>query len=335
MRTTTELSGPEYDNLVVQRTTHILSPSDSSLVTHLIFALSQRRSGDGAAVHFVKVVRLGVLGEEIVPTNQDVVSSQRDMLTALRARGLSCLAVMARLPDQPFLFAWGVEGVASTQEEATRLADAAWDILSTQMLGAHSRFILPISVTQLAALDTASETWSQVSMVRGHPDPSTGDQLETFLSAADEEFVLTLVASPLNSANMALARSIARRDFDMGITGLGVDYEDELRRCDEGLEYGALLYQMFVLTRSPATMSGVSEKLTDAFWTSNAPHMLSVVESSGVSEAQRLRVHAATFTSDLRPGLSLHATHNVEFSTYITLNELAAMAHPTSLKSED
>jgi hypothetical protein len=277
-------------------------------------------------MHFVRVVRLGVLGTEIFPTDLDGVAAQRDMLEALRLRGLPFLALLARLPGRPLLFACGVEGVATTQEEATLNADAAWDRLSTQMLGVHNRFILPISVTQLDALDLANESWDQVSMVRGHPDPSTSCQLETFLGSTDEEFVFTLVAQPLNFSTMALAQHIAKLDVEFGVLGLG--FEDQLRRCDEGLEHGALLYQMFVLTRSPESMTAVSEKLVDSFWTSNAPHMLRVVNPSGVSETRRLRSHAAVFTSDLRPGIDPRSIERFEFSSYITLNELAALIHP-------
>ena len=327
MTVTAPLTGPEYDKLVIHRASRLLSPSDPELVTHLVLSLSQRQSADVAPTQFYRGIRLGVPTTEILPTDTDAVTAQRDMLEALRLRGFPLIALLAQLPGQPLLFACAVEGVASTQEEATGRADNAWDKLSTQMLGAHNRFILPISVTQLDALEKANAAWEHISMVRGHPDPSTAHQLESFLNATKEGFVFTLLAQPLNLATMALVRQIAKRDLEFGM--LGLDLEDQLRRANEGLEQGALLYQMFALTPSAQTSEAVAEKFLDAFWTSNSPHMLRAVKSSGESETSRLRSHAASFTSDLRPGLDPLSVECFEFSSYITTNELAALMHPT------
>jgi hypothetical protein len=259
------------------------------------------------------------------------VAAQRDLLSALRHRGRTFLTLIARLPDLPLLFACGAQAVAPTRAEAISLADAAWDTLTSQILGTYNRFLLPLSLSQADALAVAHESWDQVAMVCGHPGPTPplGEptQFETFLRSADDPFVLTLVASPLTSGAMFLAFATAQQDLELGV--MSEQFEAQLHRAREAMEYGAFLYQLFVLAPSSEALGSISTHLESAFFDDGLATPLRVVPSSSPDETLRLRVHSGTFSSDLRPGPDPKAVEFLEFSSYVTLNELAALAHPT------
>jgi hypothetical protein len=324
------LPAPDYDSLVLRRASRVLAAGSQDAVTHLVFTLSQRTAGSEGVAPLIRVVRLGVPSAAAFTADQSPVDAQRDLLLAMRHQGLTFLSIVAQLPGPETLFACGTQGVGATVEKATAQADGAWDILSNQMLGVHNRFLVPLSVAKMDSLVAAQESWGHVSMVRGcagaNAPLSGATALETFLRGTTQEFVLTLIAEPLEFGFLVLARDIARQDAEFGV--MGFHLETQLERCAEGLEYGAFLYQAFLLCPTEGALEATSDEINGAYFDAEAPHPLHVERSRGENEPRRLRTHAATFTCDRKPADDPHTVERFAFSTYVTLRELACLAHP-------
>jgi hypothetical protein len=184
-----------------------------------MFDLTQHISSDTDPVNFVKAVRLATVASAgILATAQDparFLEHQRDVLAALRSKGVLFLCLIARLPGHPLLFAYGVQGIADTPAQAQALADASYDELTTQLAGQLEARLAPLTKDQTDALSSAQDSWDQIAMLRGRALPTSGattpDQLGSFLEHTTSEFLLTFVTFPVSPTEMTLAwRQIAQ-----------------------------------------------------------------------------------------------------------------------------
>jgi hypothetical protein len=328
MPTITPLAGPNYDDLRLHNSGRVLSPGDPEVATHLIFEVSQCTTGDDNPVDLFKVVRLGVASGAVFGEGSDLLADQRDFLAALRYQSLEFICVVANIEAQPLL-AFGVQGVSTSFEKAMAMADRAWESLTSLLLGTSNRFLSPLPKSQADALVRVATSWGQIAMMSGHADsrPVTceGTQFGDFVASIASEFIITLLATPLTSGALIVAHHTAKLDVALGVDN--ARFEDQLRRYYEGLEHGAFLYQGSVLAASEMALAEVSERLESSFWDSaSGAHVIATTD--GV-EARRLRVHAATFSRDLCPGDDIEGVEPYEFSSYVTLNELATLAHPS------
>jgi hypothetical protein len=355
----TPLEGPGYDNLKVFPA-HQTPPSFGDQPGYLVFDMIQQVSGSGPAERFVKVVRLGTPEPRSTWLAEQPASfipeAQRDVLAAIGADGVLFICLVARVKNQPLLFAYGAQGVGETLAQAREKADANWDLLTIQLAGQLEMGLTPLSPSQVSSLAAAQRSWNQVAMVRGRPAPrrhgATQAQLDAFLDGSTAEFILTLLSVPLQHKEMTLSwRNINVRlseikaglessratprptqdDESAAITARLL--EAQLRCYQEGIEEGAHLCQMFLAAPDPTSLWTASAFFKSAFWSpamnsADFPHPLHIVESFDEEEAARLLTHARAFSSDRRPDAHLDQVEPFMYSTYLTHKEVAAFTHP-------
>jgi len=136
----------------------------------------------------------------------------------------------------------------------------------------------------------------------------------------------------------SIGANISRMTFDEAKRSLGDILEAQMNRYHEGVEGGAFLYQMFLVTPDRHTLVGASALLRQAFWgpgkdTARLPQPFHTAIIDDPGEASRLLVHAATFTQYRRrePNVELIEPHL--YSSYLTAGEGAAMSHPPTLEA--
>jgi DNA helicase HerA-like ATPase len=240
------LSGDEvdYDDLIVHRTWRSFEPTRPDEVRYFLYELSQRYPGEGDYTTYFKAVRMLRLTR--VPRYLRQMSSNngpnmvfeqmRDVLASLRERQTLFLNIIAKSPEMPLVFAYGVQAVGATPEEAMARADESYAVLSYQLDGTYQQLeYKPLSVAEGECLARYSAEWRHIAMARGRPLPvgqtlgatglldgnrteveSTNNQLESFIRGMSDSsrrgFMLSLVTVPLSPAEITTAwRNIAQR----------------------------------------------------------------------------------------------------------------------------
>jgi len=225
----------DYDDLVVHRSWRSYDQDMPDQVRYFMFELSQRNPGETRfspvmfkAIRFIRLTRVPrYLRQASTSTGPNMVFEQmRDVLVALREQGVLFTNVIAKSPQLPLVFAYGVQGIGSTPEEAQRIADEAFAVLDFQLSGTYQQLMYkPLSIEEGELLATYQQNWDHIAMGRGRPLPaaatvgtsslldgnrtdieSAQNQLESFIRGmSDRSFMLTLVTVPLSPAEITVA----------------------------------------------------------------------------------------------------------------------------------
>jgi hypothetical protein len=241
------LSGSEvdYDDLIIHKAYRSFDPEQPGEVRYFMHELSQKNPGAGDYDYFWKAVRMVRLTR--VPRYLRQAGSagpglmfeqQRDLLAALREKQVLFVNLIAKSPQLPMIFAYGVQGIGATPQEAQAAADEAYAVLTYQLAGTYQQLeYAPISLTDGELLARYQAEWQHIAMGRGRPLPasssgsSTGglldgnrtdvesinNQLESFIRGmGDRAFLMSLVTVPLSPAEITLAwRNITEKLSDV------------------------------------------------------------------------------------------------------------------------
>jgi hypothetical protein len=225
----------DYDDLIVHRSWRSYDQEKPDQVRYFMFELSQRNPGESAfspvmfkAVRFIRLTRVPrYLRQASTSSGPNMVFEQmRDVLVALREQGVLFTNVIAKSPQLPLVFAYGVQGIGSTPEEAQRIADEAFAVLDFQLSGTYQQLMYkPLSIEEGETLAMYQQNWNHIAVGRGRPLPaaasvgtsslldgnrtdieSAQNQLESFIRGmSDRSFMLTLVTVPLSPAEITVA----------------------------------------------------------------------------------------------------------------------------------
>lgn len=223
----------DYDDLVIHRSYRVFDPLAEAEVKYMMYELSQRDAGDAEYAYFWKAVRLVRVTR--VPRYLRISASsgpnmifeqQRDILAALREKQVLFLNVIAKSATLPMVFAYGVQGIGNSPEEAQRSADEGWAVLRELLNGVFQQLkFQQLTMEQAESLVRYQSEWGQIAMARGRPVPAGGNfgmgnfidgnrtevesslnQLESFLRGmVDREFILSMVTVPISPQDMTLA----------------------------------------------------------------------------------------------------------------------------------
>lgn len=174
----------DYDDLIVHRSWRSYEPETPSEVRYFMFELSQRNPGEKVysqvffkATRLIRLTRVprylrqatGLSGPNLV------FEQQRDVLVALRERGVLFSNIIAKSPSLPLIFAYGVQGIGLTPEQAQRSADEAYSVLDFQLSGTYQQLMYkPLSVEEGEVLARYQQEWGHLAMARGRPLPTSG-----------------------------------------------------------------------------------------------------------------------------------------------------------------
>ncbi|MFM7088861.1 MAG: hypothetical protein ACKOW9_05030 [Candidatus Paceibacterota bacterium] len=231
----------DYDDLIIHRSWRSFDEFKPDQVKYFMFELSQRNPGESLysppfykAVRMLRLTRVPrYLRQSSSTSGPNMVFEQmRDVLAALREQGVLFINLIAKSPNMPLVFAYGVQGVGSSVEEAIKKADEAFAVLEFQLNGTYQQLMhKPISVNEGELISRYQSEWSHLAMARGRPFPasstvtnslldgnrtdieSTNNQLESFIRGmSDKSFLLTLVTVPLSPAEITSAwRNITQK----------------------------------------------------------------------------------------------------------------------------
>jgi hypothetical protein len=242
--TTTRLSGApldaneiDYDEFVVLRAWRAWDERDAGAVRYFMYELAQRNPGEENPVTYFKAVRFlrltrvpRWLRQQGAGAGRAGASQMSYILAALREQGVLFCQLVAKTPEIPLVFAYGVQAVGATPEEAQQLADESYAALAALLDGTFQQIeYSTIRLDEAEALARYQATWQNVAVARGRPMPSTEyvgaasildgnrtdmeqthNQMEAFirgLSESERGFMLTLVTVPLAVEDMTLAWS--------------------------------------------------------------------------------------------------------------------------------
>jgi hypothetical protein len=228
------LNQVDYDELEILQSYRSYSPDAPDEVKYFIYKLAQKNPEDLVHHTFYKAIRMvrltrvpRYLREITAASGPDMIfEQQRDVLAALREQGALFTNIIAKSPEIPMIFAYGVQGVGDSLEEAQRRADEGYAVLTFQLNGTYQQLeYKAITVKEGELLARYQLEWRELAMARGRPLPvgttsgmipliegnrteveSTNNQLESFLRGmGDKSFMLSLITVPISPAEITLA----------------------------------------------------------------------------------------------------------------------------------
>lgn len=223
----------EWDDLLIHRTYRSYEPDSPGRVRYFMYELSQKNPGEEEYTYFWKAARFIRLTRVPRYLRQGgsgspglVFDQQRDLLAALREQQVLFINMIAKSPDLPLVFAYGVQSVGRTPEEAQHNADLSYAVLGSQLDGTYQQLeYQPLNVQEGELLARYQSQWDRLAVARGRPLPtggslggaamldgnrtdveSTNNQLESFIRGlGDRSFMLNLVTVPVSPAEITLA----------------------------------------------------------------------------------------------------------------------------------
>ncbi len=229
-----------FDDLQVHRSYRVYDDAAPDTVRYFMYELSQRDPGPITAEHehfykALRLLRLTRVPRYLRQQPESVLAAQRDMLASLRERGVLFVTLLATAPDLPMIFAYGVQAVGRSPEEAQEAADEAYAVLHAQLDGTYQQLeYTPITVSEGEALVRYQSQWRHIAVARGRPMPIEGDeqninskldgnrtdvsshaahQLDTFIRGmTDRPFLLTMITTPISPEQMTqAARNLSKK----------------------------------------------------------------------------------------------------------------------------
>jgi len=157
-------------------------------------------------------------------------------------------------------------------------------------------------------------------------------------STSSTNFGQSLTATAGIGAVPSAGVSLSKNTIDEGKLILGDFLAAQRDRYIEGIEGGAFMYQMFLVTPDRETLLGASGLLKSAFWglgtpSQRLPQPFHTIIDFEEGEAQRLLAHARAFTQYRRREPSMELIEPYYYSSYVTLTEAAAFTHPPTNES--
>jgi DNA helicase HerA-like ATPase len=131
--------------------------------------------------------------------------------------------------------------------------------------------------------------------------------------------------------------SVAKQTLDVAKREIGDVLETTMRRYQDGIEGGAYLYQMFLVTEDRDTLMAGAALLKSAFWAPGTVdhrlgqpfHVLTDYDAADQEgEVSRLIEHARAFTSYRRREPVIEIIEPFRYSSYATVSELSAFCRP-------
>lgn len=221
----------DYDHLEVVRTWREYHQDRPAEVKYFCYELLHTHEGSSEPDHYYKAVRFIRLTRVPRYLKQSgaaaggVFSQMRDVLVGLREKNILFCNLIAKSPALPLVFAYGVQGIADTLEEAQEYADEAYAALSINLDGTYQQLeYQPLNATEGEHLARYQDQWNNIAIARGRPIPqgaavgssaifdgnrtdveNTNNQLESFIRGmSDKSFMLSLITVPLDVADLTL-----------------------------------------------------------------------------------------------------------------------------------
>lgn len=229
----------DYDEVIVHRSWRSFDSDRPGEVKYFMIEFSQRNPGGiwtsaVKAVRFVRLTRVPrYLRQAGAGGTAVAFSAQQDLLAALREQQVLFVNLIAKSPELPLVFAYGVQAVGSSVAEATEKVDRAYEVLCRQLDGTYQQLqYAPLSMQEGELVARYQSEWSNVAAARGRPMPqgaamgSSGlldgnrtdveqanQQLESFIRGmSDRSFLLTLITVPLSPGEISVAwRNITQK----------------------------------------------------------------------------------------------------------------------------
>jgi len=223
----------DFDDLVMHRSYRSFDPNRPAEVRYLMYELSQKDPGSDEYHYFWKAIRIArltrvprYLRRSTSSGPNMVFEQQRDILAALRENQVLFMNLITKSAGTPMIFAYGVQGIGDTPEEAQRMADEGWAVLTFQLDGVFQQLqYSQLTMEEAESIVRHQAEWNQIAVARGRPVPAGGNfgsanlfdgnrtevestlnQLESFLRGmADKEFMLNLLTYPISPEQMTLA----------------------------------------------------------------------------------------------------------------------------------
>ena len=236
----------DYDDLVIHRAWRSFNEVTPGEVKYFMYEVSQRLPSEKVysevffkAVRMIRLTRVPrYLRQSSSNSGPNMVFEQmRDVLAALREQGVLFVNLVAKSPQLPLIFAYGVQGVGNTIEEAQKMADEGYAVLDYQLSGTYQQLMYkPISLEEGEVLSRYQSEWTHLAMGRGRPLPagstmgtasildgnrtdieSTNNQLESFIRGmSDKSFLLSLITVPLSPAEITFSwRNLTQKLSDV------------------------------------------------------------------------------------------------------------------------
>jgi hypothetical protein len=226
----------DYDDLEVMRAWRTYEPERSGEVRYFMLEVAQRNPGETVAWHGYKAVRFARLArvprwlrQQGAGVGRPGFSQMAYVLAALREQGVLFIQLVTKSPDSQLIFAYGVQALGSTPEEAQQRADEAYASLCALLDGTFQQIeYVPLSLEEGERIARHQATWTEIAIARGRPVLNTDSvgssslldgnrtdiegtqQMEAFLrgmSEARRGFMLTIVTVPLSVEDMNIAVS--------------------------------------------------------------------------------------------------------------------------------
>lgn len=225
----------DYDDLIINRTWRAYEADRPSEVRYFMYEFAQRNPGEAGHWHGYKAVRFARLTrvprwlrQQGAGIGRPGYSQMAYVLAALREQGILFVQLVTKTPEIPLIFAYGVQAVGASPEEAQQLADEGFSALCGLLDGTFQQIeYAPISLDEAERIARYSATWREIAMARGRPMLSsesigasalldgnrtdveqTHNQMEAFIRGMSESprgFMMSLVTVPLLVEDMSLA----------------------------------------------------------------------------------------------------------------------------------
>lgn len=346
----------DYDDLWVKRHWREFDVKNPGEVKYMMYELVQRDVGQVEPVHFYKAIRM--IRVTRVPrylrqaggSIDSLFDQQRDVLAALRQEDVLFLSVIAKAPDLPLIFSYGVQATGATPEEARAMADRSYAVLSGQLDGTYQQLeYKPLTLEEAERLVRYQHEWNHLAMARGRPKPTggssslggildgnrtdveqTANQLESFIRGMGQSsFILELLTVPVAPVeltrawrNLVQTLSDVRSDTDgaravtAGISipaGFGLGHGEgasQSHSAADSLAHG------LADTESASFQESYSETASQS-QTAGATVGESIAQTHGITDSIAV-THGASLSEGITAGVSHGQTVNEGVSTGVT-----------------
>lgn len=328
----------DYDDLVIHRSWRVYESDSAAEVRYFMYQLSQRDVGNPAyqgfykAVRFLRVTRVPRYLKQMQGGSGGIFSQQRKMLTGLREQQVLFINLIAKSPQLPLVFAYGVQAVGATIEEAQAECDRSYAVLQYLLDGVYQQLqYTPITAQEGELLARYQTQWRHIAMARGRPKASGADGgvdsyldgnrtdventqnlLDSFIRGmGDKSFMMSLVTVPVSPFELSgVWRNLARKLSDVRSEQAGS------RSVSAGFAIP------LALSAGQGTTTGTSHQ---------AGHTIGTGASDSVSHSDTLGVsHTQSQSFSHTDGQSVGVSHGVAQSQGFSLSQGASQSHGTS-----
>jgi len=307
----------DYDDLVIHRTWRTYEPNRPAEVRYFMYQLSQRDVGSPAyqgfykAVRFLRVTRVPRYLRQLDSGSGAIYSQQRKLLAGLREQQVLFINMIAKSPKLPLVFAYGVQAVAGTVEEAQAECDRSYAVLQYLVEGVYQQLqYAPITAEEAELLVRYQNQWRSIAVARGRPYPlgatggvdsyldgnrtdveNTNNMLDGFIRGmGDKSFMMNLITVPVAPQQISgVWRNLARKLSDVRSEQSGS------RSVSAGFALPLALGSGFTDTSGASHQAGHSTGTGDSHSTS---HSDTVGVSHGVTHTDSQSVSQTTGTSE-------------------------------------